>query len=240
MDQITYPEMMIAFRKLMKSRRINYARLGASMKIPESTLKKWFTAREGSWERITSIAAALGISLSDLIKSVENTQVRTLTVPDKVQAWFQTDALGFKVYWMLVYERVHTDEIRRRLNITAPQLKAFLLNLDKLNLIEISKKEEPILPVLSPVRWSPEGAFVKSLFRDWSLGVLKSALAKPASDFILQHFQLSEASLVELRDDIRKLEEKFARRTIFELNEPDTVTHRTRFLNCVVDGGFFD
>lgn len=240
MDQVSYPDMMNAFKKLMKTRKLGYARLGAALKIPESTLKKWFTARDGSWERIAKISAALGISMTDLIKSVENTRVTTLTVPAKVQAWFQAEPVGFKVYWLLVYERVHVDEIRARLRITGSQLKSYLLKLDRLGLIEFSSKEEPLLPALRPVRWSPEGLFVKVLFRDWSLGVLKSALGNAERDFILQHFQLSEASALELREDIRKLEEKYARRTIFELNDPETITRRTRFLNCVSDGGFFD
>jgi hypothetical protein len=240
MDQISYADMMNAFKKLMKTRKLGYARLGASLKIPESTLKKWFTAKDGSWERIAKIAGALGISMTDLIKSVENTRVTTLTVPAKVQAWFQADAVGFKVYWMLVYERTHPDEIKSRLRLTSPQLKSYLLKLDRLGLIDFTEKEQPLLPALRPVRWSPEGMFVKTQFRDWSLGVLKAALQSPERNFILQHFQLSDASSKELCEDIKKLEEKFARRTIFELNDPETTTHRIRFLNCVADGGFFD
>jgi hypothetical protein len=123
--------------------------------------------------------------------------------------------------------------------LSAQNLQLQLLALDKLSLIELGAKEKIRLPRVKPVRWTAEGLFMKKLLKEWSLELLNSALdSEENGNFVLQYFQLSEESQHEFKNDLLKLEEKYARRTIYEMKAPGIELKKIRFLNVLGEGSF--
>ena len=60
----------------LKANKISQAQLALRLELPQSTLKKWLNAKDGSVNRLNHICQDLGLSLSEVMKSVEKREVQ--------------------------------------------------------------------------------------------------------------------------------------------------------------------
>lgn len=218
----------------LKKLNISYARLALKLNIPESTLKKWMNAEDGPFGRIMMICEELGLSLQNILRSIETQDLKTFTFSIEQQKFFLKDPAAFKVYWFLVYERKSPSEIQELLNLKSDEFNRYLLKLDRVHLIEVGKNNQTKLPRMKPVKWKFSGHFMDELFKTWTQGIL----VDPSKKDLLQFFQLSESSLKEFHKDLEELEEKYARRTILELMERVEKLHQIRYMRVVAEGSF--
>lgn len=241
MAQTQYPAVMQEIKKQLKRSKVSYARLAGLLDIPESTLKKWFTAKDGSFGRITQLCDVLGIQVHALIKAVEEQRVLTLSFSTAQQNLFSKDLNSFKVYWLLVYERMDEENIRKVTGLKLNEYKALLYKLDKVNLIQVGKEDKVKVPKMKPVRWNFEGPFMEKLLAQWSSRLHSDAMEKKTfSRLILQFFQLSPESAAEFKKDMEALEEKYARRTILELSTYPGQRKQIRYLCTTAEGSFIE
>lgn len=240
MEHNQYSVIMNQLHALMKKQKMSYGRLSNLIKVPESTLKKWFHAKDGSFNRINVICEALQTSLSEVLESIHIQHVRTFVMGKKQQDYFLKDMTAFKVYWLLVYERLSPTDIEKRLRLNTVELRKYFFKLDLLNLIDVNLKEKVLVPKANPIRWNPKGAFMQKIFKNWSGAIVEESLqSKKDSDLILQYFQISEDSEIEFRKDLVALEEKYARRTIQELRSSPQMLKKIRFVAALAQGEFF-
>lgn len=219
MQKQNYKMVMNELKKQLKRLKVSYAHLSKTINIPESTLKKWFIAKDGSFNRISLICEAIGLPLEVLMKEMSEQQVLTFTMTKKQQSLFLQNRKAFNVYWLLVYERKDLEEITKLLKLNSQELKSILFKLDRFLLIQVGKLDKVKIPQMRPISWEFKGPFMEKLKEEWSEDLIKAAhLDKAYSRFILQFFQLSNNSAEEFLRDIQALEEKYARRTIMELN----------------------
>lgn len=238
MDFISYQSIMKHLHQLMKTQKLTYNHLSVIIKRPESTIKKWFLSKDGSLHRINLICQALGVHLEDVLNALNQQKIKTFIMGKKQQEHFNNNFLSFKVYWLLVYERRTALEIQQLLKIDENVLRKHFLQLDQLNLIKVDLKEKAKPPKVTPIRWSAEGVFMQKIFREWSLGIIKqSLLSKKSSDLLLQYFQISEKSEMELRKDLIALEEKYARQTIQDIQMGEALK-KIRFVTALAEGSF--
>jgi transcriptional regulator with XRE-family HTH domain len=239
MAKLSYALVMRELKLQLKKSRISYARLANMLDISESTLKKWFIAEDGNFNRINMICELLGIPVHAVIRSVEEQKVVTLTLPISAQGLFNRDFTAFKIYWLLVYERMHEDEILQLLKIKPAELKSILFKLDKERLIEIGLKDKIKVPKMKPVRWKFSGSFMEKLLKQWVDEILEESQHKHDDNrMILQFFQLSPPSAEEFKKDLDALEDKYARRTILELNTYNGERRKIRYLVSTASGSY--
>lgn len=182
------------------------------MEVPESTLKKWFSSEDGSFNRIILVCDALGVSLADVLKSLEMKKIESVVFSYKQQNFFLSNSLGFKVYWYLVYERKSIQEVLSLFSLSEKDFKNILFKLDRLSLVELGVADKLKLPTFRPVRWRPKGKFMMEIFRSWTNRLVEDALREQERhNLSLQFFQLSRESYTEFESDLRNLEEKYAR-----------------------------
>lgn len=222
---------MREFKSRLKKLGISYARLAKTLNIPESTLKKWVNAPDGSFNRISLIAEALGTPLEVILKSINEQNLLTFTMNKDQQALFSKNRTAFDVYWLLVYERKTLDEVMSTLKISGADLKSILFKLDRVNLLIVGAMDKVKIPRMIPIRWVFQGPFMESLKKEWIEGIVKSTVN-------LQFFQLTAASREELYKELNMLEEKFARRTIMELSGDSKKLTQIRYLSASAPGSF--
>ena len=223
----------------LKTQKISQSALAIRMEIPESTLKKWLNAKDGSINRLSKICESLGLTLSGILRGIEKNEVEILQFTEEQQKYFQGNFESFKVFWFLTYERQSLEQIRINLNIREDVLKRMIYRFDKLGFVDLLSSDRLRLPTLRTVRWRPQGEFIERIFRDWSMNILNESLKKK-EDLILQFFQLSEDSAEGFYKDLRRLEERYARKTIQNLSSGVPSKKRIRFLACAEEGRFFD
>lgn len=241
MANVSYELVMAELKKALKRQNTSYAELARQMDLPESTLKKWFNADDGSFNRINMICQAMGLSVFGVIKNAEEQNVQTFTFHEAQQLHFMKDKESFVVYWLLVYERLSVDEVIQKLEINKDEINKILLRLDRLQLVQFGAEDSLKIPKMRPIRWKFEGTFMTELLRDWVTKLFKdNLLNKKGSALMLQFFQLTPQSEDEFRREIAQLEEKYARRTILELNNPSQKLKQIRYISALAEGSFVD
>lgn len=237
MAQATYPLIMRELKLRLRRLNVSYARLAKLLDVPESTLKKWFTAKTGAFDRVTMVCEAIGVPLEVVVKSIEHRNVKKLTFSKEQQTLFRASPTAFRVFWLLVYERRSVEETRRRLELSTQEMRGVLLKLDKVRLVQLRAGDEVRVPGLQPVAWEFKGPFMEELHRDWIRTLLAEATASRDGRQLLQFYQLSPASAEELKKDLLALEEKYARRTILDLGSTEEIV-QYRYLCALAFGSF--
>ena len=239
MASANYPGLMRLLKAQLKAHNLTYAMLAQTLDVSESTLKKWFVAKDGSFNRIVSICEALGIPVHQVLREFEDQGVLMLTFTREQQAAFLADREAFNVYWLLVYERLSSPAAQVRLKLGDAKYHRLLLQLDRLKLIQLNPHDRVKVPRMRPVGWVFAGPFMKPLAKEWVNGIVSDA---PGTDsptrFMLQFFQLTSESEAELQTELKALEEKFARRTIMELSGTTKPRRQIRYLSALAEGSF--
>jgi hypothetical protein len=239
MAQSTYKTTMKFLKMKLKRSGVSYSRLSTTLDVPESTLKKWFSADDGSFNRISKICETLGLPVYLVLKEAEEQNIKTFSFSKDQQVAFLKDYTAFKAYWLMVYERKSQDEAMILLNLKATEFRKILFKLDRMGLIQLGSGDLVKVPKMRPVEWKFSGAFMNELSEEWVSGILKDSKAeKNASRLILQFFQLTTNSQQEFLNEIRMLEEKYARRTIMELSGDKQNLKQIRYLSGCAEGSF--
>lgn len=239
MARIEYSHIMTQLKRILRKQGATYATLAKSLDVPESTIKKWFTSKDGSFERISRISEALGVSIANVVKALEEESVKTFSFTTAQQQYFLKDPLAFKIMWLLIYQRQTPQEIQKKFELTEKEMQKILLRLDKLNLIIVGAKDVLKLPRMRPIRWQFSGAFMEKIQDQWIKDLLQDALLNvDSSRSVLQFYQLTDEALEDFHKDVRALEERYARRTIMDLNGPKKELHLVRYLSAVAEGSF--
>ena len=128
----------------------------------------------------------------------------------------------WQLYWHLVYERKAASEIAALYNLSKRQTRKFLSKLDRLNLIELHANEQIKIPRLRPVQWIRKDPFTDKLFKEWSNTLLQEAIHADKSDnschMRLQMYQLHTASVADLIQALKDVDDEFSRRSIREMS----------------------
>jgi hypothetical protein len=230
---------MTLLRREMKRQKVSLKRLSETLEVPHSTVKKWFVADDGAVGKINLICRALGMNLDHLVHQATQNTVETLSFTDKQQQLFSTDIRSFAVYWYLVYEKFAPAQIFQACALTEFDYKKILISLDDVQLVKLLANDIVQVPTNRPMRWNFSGPFMEDIFRKWSELVL--ATSKDSSKVLihlLQFFQLSKESCIELEADLMDLEKKYARRTITHLNGKFQNLEKIKFLAAATYGSF--
>lgn len=239
MATVRYSLVMAELKKSLKRQNTSYAELARQLNVPESTLKKWFNAKDGSFNRIDMICEAMGLSIFGVIRNAEEQNVQTFTFSDPQQKYFLKDKEAFAIYWLIVYERLSTTQVMEKLGVEKSVLNKALLRLDKIGLVQLGADDNLRIPKMRPIRWKFEGDFMIELLREWVTDVFADNLAnKKDSMMMLQFFQLTPQYEEELRREVALLEEKYARRTILEMKNPEQKLKQVRFISAIASGSF--
>lgn len=219
MRSALYPHLITTLKALLKKKGLSYENLAERSGIPLSTLKKNLTAEDCSLNRLDEICRAADLSLEDLINANQKESQQAIHFSEEQEEHFKKNLPAFHVYWNLVYERRTLEDTGKRCRLAESEIKKLLLQLDRLNLIELHPGNRIKLPALRPVRWARDSDFMKQIQREWAEKLLKDCShgEEDPERFALQFFQLRKETIAELKNTLASIEEEFSRRTIREM-----------------------
>lgn len=224
----------------LKARKVTYAELAAGIGLSESGVKKIFTARDGSFQRVAEICRFAGLSIGDLLAETDQDQVE-IDFTDKQQAAFLRDAKLFEFFWRLVYERAPLAEAKRAMKVVEKQAFAWLRQLDGLGLVQLLPGDRVVIPQVKPVSWAGRGAFIEKLYADWSERFVREAVktrGKGDHQFTMRYFKMPPALYREFKEALRALETEFLRRSVREMRLEPPDLHHVRWLSAVDDRSY--
>jgi transcriptional regulator with XRE-family HTH domain len=158
-------QFLAALKRALKAKNIIYRDLADSLKLSESSIKRILGDKSISLERIEEICKACDISFSEICKNAqfdEDVQTNSLT---KDQEKILAENPRLLHYFILLNDRLTPAKIEKDFDISASESKKFLLQLDRMNVIELHPRDRVKMKNQSgTLRFRRDGAVGKILF----------------------------------------------------------------------------
>lgn len=154
-----------ALKRALKSRNIIYKDLADSLQLSESSVKRILSDKSISLERIEEICKACDLSFAEICKNAnfeENVIAHSIS---KEQEKVLAENPRLLHYFVLLNDGLLPPKIEKEYDITSQESKKYLLQLDKMDLIELHPRDRVKLKnKTGALRFRRDGAVGKVLF----------------------------------------------------------------------------
>lgn len=209
-------QLIQTLKRCLRAKGLKYSDLASALELSESSVKRLFSERTFSLQRLEDVCRYLDMTLFDLSRlaaSQEDRRADQLSTEQESALAQDTTLLS---YFHLLLVGWKTHRIGKRLNLDGRGQDRYLNQLARLKLIELMPRRQVRLLTDTKITWKVNGpvrtryeAVVKREFIDYSFD-------GPDEVLKLESSELSDASIKVLQRRIDRLVEEF-----FELTEID-------------------
>lgn len=225
-----YRSAIHSLKRILKERKITYRQLGEGIGLTESGVKKIFSAKDGSFQRLVEICRFIGVSLVEII---DDGDIKSVSYSTQQQTSFLNEPELFFLYWCLVYERRSFDTAKKFLKLSDKRAFQLARKLDSLKLIKLLPQNKIQVPSIKAIRWKNDGEFTKQIYKSWAQSLVHS-VAKPNGAenefFLLRYLQMRKSTYKEFMAALETLEGEFVRRSIYEMRTSPSNLEHVRWL----------
>ncbi len=189
-------------KRHLKSRGLTYRDLAKQVGLSEASIKRVFAEETFTLQRLEKICGAIGMTVGELVKTAANaTEARSQYLSLEQEELLASDAKLLACFYLLL--NGHTSgEIIERMDLNERTVRALLVKLEAVRLIELLAKLKTRLRVGPVVTWRTDGPVhrlyesqVKSEFLQSEFQGVREAL----------HFRTAELSEASAQILLRKL-----------------------------------
>jgi len=178
-------------KRVLKMRGLTYRVLAAELGISEASVKRMFSNKSFSVERLEQVCDIAQISLVDLVKQMDN-EVRSLDQLSEVQEQQVTSDPGLLLVAFLIINGHSYEEIEKFYTFEKHVLIKYLTTLDKIKLIELLPNNRFYLLISPSFSWRVNGP-IQQFFID-----------NLQHDFMASRFQGEDEAMVFLSGGLTK------------------------------------
>lgn len=149
-------EVVTVLKATLKQQHITYKRLAAKLEMSEANVKRMFSQRQFSLDRLEQICQVVSISLSDLFLLVEKQQNK-LSVLTAEQEQELVDNSKLFLVAACVRDGWSFDEIMAHYQVDKFELIQLLAQLDRLKMIHLLPNNEYKVLIAQDFHWIPNG-----------------------------------------------------------------------------------
>lgn len=144
----------------LKARGLTYEDLARSLKISEATVKRIFSKRNCTLDRLNSICELLQVDLAELARGMprDNRLISRLT-PEQEEELMSDPALMLVAVSALNQMRI--DEITETYKLDQAQCIALLLRLERIGILELHEGNRIRLRISRTFSWIPDGPIMR-------------------------------------------------------------------------------
>jgi transcriptional regulator with XRE-family HTH domain len=153
-----------ALKRSLKARNILYRDLAETLDLSESSVKRILSSKSLSLERLEEICKACDLSFAEICRNAqfeEESHVLNLSA-EQEKALAENPRLLH--YYILLHDGKKPQKIEKEYEITNNESKKLLLQLDRLNLIELHPRDRVKIKGVGTLRFKREGAVGKAMF----------------------------------------------------------------------------
>ena len=202
-------QLITALKRQLKSQGMTYRDVAQALKLSEPSVKRLFASGRFTVERLVQISNLLGFTLAELSKEALTTQTRLSTLTEKQEREVVSDP---KLLMIAVCTLNHwtLDEIVALYNVSTAECIKYLLQLDRLRILDLLPGNRIRLNVARDFDWLPSGP-IRQYFRSKGLNdFLQSEFAHEDEALTFVHGMFTDQALAQILDELRKLRQKFA------------------------------
>lgn len=244
MDPFLGEKIREVLKRALKQRGLTYRTLAPKLGLSESGVKKLLTAKDLSISRLFSICEVLGLSVSELLETVEREEIREVELSPRQQAALLKEPGLLRLFWRSCIEKEDLHAIRTEERLSENEFRKLISRLENLDLAHLNEQGRIEPAHRGLYRWREGGPLIDRLNHDWSINLLEAALKKttdPTSLHRLSGLRLNEIEAQELKRRLNDLVDEFARTTAKgRLRDRERKAKPVRLVVAVTNGKLID
>jgi transcriptional regulator with XRE-family HTH domain len=205
-------------KKVLKARGMTYADLALSLRVSTPTVKRLFSQRTFTLERLEEILKVLELDFHELARMSHGRRSGPAELTVEQEGALAKDARLFTVFWLLCNEW-RFEEIVTEFRVGAAQITSYFARLERLRLIDWRPGNRARLRVPKHYVWRAGGPLRKAYGLKVVTEFMRARFDAPHDAFHFEAQELSAESAVVVK---RRLERVAAE--INELVEIDAAT----------------
>lgn len=205
-------------KKVLKARGMTYADLALALRVSTPTIKRLFSQRTFTLERLEEILKVLELDFHELARMSHGRRGGTAELSVEQETALAKDARLFSVFWLLCNEW-RFDEIVAEFRLGAAQITSYFARLERLRLIDWRPGNRARLRVPKHYVWRAGGPLRKAYGLKVVTEFMRARFDAPHDAFHFEAQELSAESAIVVK---RRLERVAAE--INELVEIDAAT----------------
>jgi len=205
-------------KKVLKARGMTYADLALALRVSTPTVKRLFSQRTFTLERLEEILKVLELDFHELARMSHGRRSGPAELSVEQESALAKDARLFSVFWLLCNEW-RFDEIVSEFRLGAAQITSYFARLERLRLIDWRPGNRARLRVPKHYVWRTGGPLRKAYGLKVVTEFMRARFDAPHDAFHFEAQELSAESAIVVK---RRLERVAAE--INELVEIDAAT----------------
>lgn len=215
----TTANLVEALKEELKSAGWSYARLAAKLEMAESSVKRMFSKGDMQLSRVDEICAAVKIDFADLARRVADTQplLSELTLAQEKAVVADKKLLLVAI---CVLSQWTLEQITSTYRLTEAEGIKYLVQLDRLGLIELRPMNRYRLKIAKTFRWRAHGP-VMQFFREEALqDYFAGGFDREDEALVLVHGSISKAQAPAFAERLKRVAQDFAQQHLADQKMP--------------------
>lgn len=205
-------------KRLLKARGIKYSDLATRIQMSEASVKRMFSQKSFTLQRLDEVLVAAGISFDELSEALEGPSLITnLTLQQEREIISDPKLLVVAVSAMNGYG---FEAIVHEYAMDAAEVTRHLLKLDRIGFLELLPNNRVKLLIARDFHWLADGP-IQTWFRSEAAGdFLNSSFGGPLESMQLVNLMLTTQSINALRERLKQVATDFAQQHQHESRLP--------------------
>jgi len=196
-------------KRELKARGVRYADLAKRLKLSEASVKRMFSRRVLTLDRLDEICACAGLDFSDLARALARDEILVSQLTHEQEKEIVSDRKLFLVA-VCVLNHVSFEQIVAKYDLTEAECVRLLMQLDRLKFIELMPGNRVRLLVSRTFAWLPDGP-IQRFFNDQAHNEYFRSCFDQADEFMLVvNGMLSRQSSAAVVERLKRVAREFS------------------------------
>jgi DNA-binding Xre family transcriptional regulator len=195
-------------KQALRDRGMTYARLAQGLGVSESSVKRMFSKRKLSLERLEAICTQVGLEISDLLELARSSEGRMTELSEAQERALAADERLLLV-GLLTLGNWSAEEMREIYKLSEAEVVKLLTQLDRLRIIDLMPGNRIKLRLARNFSWRKGGPLQQFFEARVQKQFFESSFHGPGEMRFVVHGSLSEHSNTLLQQRMKKLAEEF-------------------------------
>ena len=217
----TTADLVTALKRELKAAHMTYAQLATELGLAESSVKRMLARGDMPLSRIDAICRALKLDFADLARSVADAQPLLAQLSQEQERAVVADKKLLRVA-ICVLSQWTLEQIVGTYRLTAAECIRYLVQLDRIGIIELRPLNRYRLKLAKAFRWRPHGP-VMDYFREHALlDYFSGGFEGPSEGLLLVHGSVSKALAGAFLERLQRVAQDFAQQHLADQKLPET------------------
>ncbi len=219
-------------KRELKAHGITYADVALHLELSEASVKRLFSEKNFTLQRLESICSLINIELSDLVLKMQQDQPRLSQLSHEQEKEITEDLLLLLVA-VSVINGMSYEDILQLYDIAPTDCLRKLVKLDKLQLIELLPGNRIKLRVAPNFSWRPNGPIQRFFHQKVEQDFFNSKFEKSTEKLVVCNALLSDIANARIQKKMDKLSKEFNELMQDDLNTPMNKKHGTTMVLAI-------